>query len=47
MGLKAEREMRLTQDADHKLHMLRADTADARQRAKALAAACSLAIQKW
>jgi len=44
VSLKAEREMRLSQDAEHKLHMLRADTADAKQRAKALSDACTLAI---
>jgi len=46
-GMKAERDMRLIQDAEHKLHMLKVDTADAKQRAKSLTDACSLAIQKW
>lgn len=45
--MKAERDMRLTQDADHKLHMLKVDTADAKQRAKSLTDACQLSIQKW
>lgn len=39
--------MRLTQDAEHKLQMLKVDTADARQRAKFLTDSCQLAIQKW
>ncbi len=39
-GIKAERDMRLTQDAEHKLHMLKADTADAKLRAKTLSDAC-------
>ena len=46
-GLTFEQEMRLTQDAEHKLHMLQSDTADAKQRSKRLAEQCSLSIQKW
>jgi len=46
-SMRAEREMRVSQDAEHKLHMLKTDTADAKQRAKAFSDACSLAIQKW
>lgn len=43
-SLNFEQEIRLTQAAEHKLHMLRADTADAKQRSKALADSCQLAI---
>jgi len=39
--------MRLAQDAEHKLHMLKADTADAKQRSKAMAEQCQLSISKW
>lgn len=46
-SLNFEQELRLAQDAEHKLHMLRADTADAKQRSKALGDSCQLAIQKW
>ena len=46
-SLNFEQEIRLTQAAEHKLHMMRADTADAKQRSKALADSCQLAIQKW
>ena len=46
-GLNFEQEMRLVQDAEHKLHMLKADTADAKQRSKTLAESCQLSIQKW
>jgi chromosome segregation ATPase len=46
-GLNFEQEMRLAQDAEHKLHMLKSDTADAKQRSKTLAESCALSIQKW
>jgi hypothetical protein len=39
--------MRLAQDAQHKLHMLKADTDDAKVRSKAMSETCQLAIQKW